>query len=158
MTTAPRREPLAFVSADEIVAALRRAGHRVSQPARTVLTALFAADAPVAAERIADGLGGRLPAIELTSVYRNLERFERLGVVSHVHVGHGPGLYALARDGDPEYLVCDRCGAVTVATHAAMGSVRDAVRDAFGYEASFTHFPLHGLCADCAGSRAAPDA
>ena len=37
----------------------------------------------------------RDPSLERTSVYRNLERLEALGVVSHVHVGHGPGLYAL---------------------------------------------------------------
>ena len=47
----------------------------------------------------------RDPSLERTSVYRNLERLEALGVVSHVHVGHGPGLYALARGGDQEYLV-----------------------------------------------------
>ena len=149
MTIAHRREPLAFAGVDEIVAALRRAGHRVSKPARGVLDALFAAEAPVSAEHIADGLGGRLPALEPTSVYRNLERLERLGVVSHVHVGHGPGLYALAREGDPEYLVCDRCGSVATVGHAAMQPIRDAVRIAFGYEPGFSHFPMHGICADC---------
>jgi Fur family ferric uptake transcriptional regulator len=152
MTIAHRRDPLPFADVDEIVAALRRAGHRVSRPGRVVLDALFAADGPVTADEIADGLGGRLPALELTSVYRNLERLERLGVVSHVHVGHGPGRYALARGGDPEYLVCDRCGAMATADHAALAPVRDAVRAAFGYEASFRHFPMHGLCRTCAGS------
>ncbi|MDW5593874.1 transcriptional repressor [Conexibacter stalactiti] len=150
MTTAPRREPLAFGDADEVVVALRAAGHRVSRAARTVLAALFAAERPVAAEQIADGLGGDLPALELTSVYRNLERLEQLGVVSHVHVGHSPGLYSLVRDGDPEYIVCDGCGAVVTADHAALEPVRAAVREAFGYEASFTHFPMHGRCAACA--------
>jgi Fur family ferric uptake transcriptional regulator len=149
MTTSPLRPPLAFTGADEVVAALRRADHRVSKPARLVLDALFAAAGPVSAEQIADGLGGRLPRLEPTSVYRNLERLERLGVVSHAHVGHGPGLYALARDGDAEYLVCDRCGAITTVDHAALQPVRDAVRSAFGYVASFSHFPIHGLCPNC---------
>ena len=35
------------------------------------------------------------PASDLASVYRNLEHLEELGVVRHVHFGHGPGLYAL---------------------------------------------------------------
>ena len=44
----------------------------------------------------AGGLGGRLPASDLGSVYRNLEALERAGLVRHVHAGHGAGRYALA--------------------------------------------------------------
>jgi Fur family ferric uptake transcriptional regulator len=153
MTLAPKREPLAFDTPDQVAAALRRAGHRVTGPARIVLRALFAADGPVSAEQIADGLGGTLPSLEVTSVYRNLERLERLGVVSHVHLTHGPGLYALARDGDREYLVCEECGRVTEADPAQLDPLRELVRSQFGYEVRFSHFPLHGHCADCARRR-----
>ncbi|UTI65159.1 transcriptional repressor [Paraconexibacter antarcticus] len=44
---------------------------------------------------------------DLSSVYRNLERLEALGVVRHVHLDHGPGLYTLQRDSDTDYLVCE---------------------------------------------------
>ncbi len=152
MTTAPARQPLQLGSAEEVLDALRAAGHRVSRPSRVVVDALFAAEGPLTAEQIADGGGGE--PVELTSVYRNLERLERLGVVSHVHAGHGPGLYALARAGagDPEDLVCDSCGAIAVADPAALEQVRRAIRRAFGHEASFTHFPMHGRCRDCAAA------
>jgi Fur family ferric uptake transcriptional regulator len=150
MTIAPDRRPLAFRSLDDVVDALRDSGHRVSAPARRVLEELFAADGAVSAERIAAGRGDGGPALDLTSVYRNLERLEQLGVVSHVHVGHGPGLYALARDGDAEYLVCDRCGRVTSVDPAALDGVRAAIRQAFGHDARFAHFPIHGRCAACA--------
>jgi Fur family ferric uptake transcriptional regulator len=151
MTLAPERRPLAFERIEDVVDALRHAGHRVSAPARLVLEALFDADAPVSAERIADGLGGRLQRLELTSVYRNLERLEQLGVVRHVHAGHGPGLYALSRGGDDEYLVCERCGGVTVAGPGDLDAIREVLRRQFGHEARFSHFPIHGLCAKCAG-------
>lgn len=150
MTEAPERTPLAFDEAEQVVSALRRAGHRVSAQARMVLDALFAADEPLAAEQIAGGLGGRLPALEVTSVYRNLERLQQLGVVSHVHVGHGPGLYALAQGSDREYLVCVRCGRVRAVAHDKLDHVRELIAAAFGYQASFSHFPIHGLCESCA--------
>jgi Fur family ferric uptake transcriptional regulator len=149
MTIAPHRKPLEFDSIDQVIEALRNNGHRVSAPARLVLEALFTVDGPVSAEHISSGLDGHLSTLELTSVYRNLERLEQLGVVSHVHVGHGAGLYALARGGDPEYLVCERCGHVTQVEPAQLDAARDQIRDAFGYEARFNHFPIHGLCADC---------
>jgi Fur family ferric uptake transcriptional regulator len=143
MTLAPEREPLEFQTIDDVLAALRRAGHRVTMPARTVLEALFAAPGPLAAEQIA-------PSLEPASVYRNLERLQQLGVVTHVHVGHGPGRYVLARGGEREYLVCERCGRVTSVEPAQLDGVRELVRATFGHEARFTHFPIHGRCAGCA--------
>ena len=53
-------------------------------------------------------------SLEESSVYRNLETLERHGLIRHVHLGHGPGLYALVGRGEREYLYCDRCGKVTV--------------------------------------------
>jgi Fur family ferric uptake transcriptional regulator len=106
----------------------------------------------VSAEFIAEGLGGRLTGADLTSVYRNLEYLEELGVVRHVHVGHGPGLYALER-GEQEYLFCEHCERVDRVEASRLDPAREQIRKAFGYEASFSHFPVVGLCADCAGER-----
>jgi Fur family ferric uptake transcriptional regulator len=146
VTRAPERPALAFGSAEDILATLRAAGHRVSAPAARVLDALFSAERPLSADDIA----GADPSLERTSVYRNLERLEALGVVSHVHVGHGPGLYALARGGDQEYLCCDRCGRVTTVDPSALDGVREALAADFGHHARYSHFPIHGLCARCA--------
>jgi Fur family ferric uptake transcriptional regulator len=143
MTLAPLREPKSFETVADVVDAMREAGHRVSAPARQLLEQLFAADGPRSAEELAAGA-------EITSVYRNLERLEQLGVVSHVHFGHGPGLYALARDGDREYLVCDRCGGVTSLKPAELDPVRAALQRSFGHHARFSHFAIHGHCEACA--------
>jgi Fur family transcriptional regulator, ferric uptake regulator len=132
-----------------VLQTLRASGHRVSAPMRAVVAALFAADGPVTAERIAEGADRGGERLELTSVYRNLERLQRLGVVTHVHVGHGAGLYVLARGEAREYLVCERCGRVTTVAPAQLDAVRVVVRDTFGYEARFGHFPIHGLCGAC---------
>jgi len=154
MTVAREGEPLSFEDLDDVVDALRAAGHRVSMPARLVLETLFAADGPVSAERIADGRGARTHSLELTSVYRNLERLEALGVVSHLHAGHGAGLYALARGYDREYLVCERCGRVTSLEPAALHAIRDEIRGRLDFHPRFTHFPIHGRCGDCERSLA----
>ena len=54
---------------------------------------------------------GRVPGSDLASVYRNLETLEEVGLVRHVHLGHGPGpLRARGRDAR-EYLVCESCDA-----------------------------------------------
>jgi Fur family ferric uptake transcriptional regulator len=148
MTVAPRSKPLAFRDLDDVAAALRSAGSRLTTPRRLVLEALFAARGLVSAEQIAAGAhtGVRL---DLTSVYRNLEKLERLGVVRHVHVGHGPSVYGLIGDGEREFLVCEVCGKVSAADTEQLDRVRAVIRDEFGFEARFTHFPIHGRCAGC---------
>jgi Fur family ferric uptake transcriptional regulator len=130
------------------VAALRQRGLRVSAARRLALESLYAAGEPVSAERIADGLGGRFPPSDLPSVYRNLETLESAGLVRHFHLGHGPGLYAPAGE-ESEYLLCESCRTLRVVERAELDEARELIRDRFGFEARFTHFPVVGVCESC---------
>lgn len=141
-----------FSDIDDIAAALRREGGRLTTSRRLILQSLFAADELLSAEAIAAGPHTGI-ALDLGSVYRNLERLEELGVVRHIHVGHGPGVYGLLGQGEREFLVCETCGKVTAADAEQLDRVRDVIRAEFGDEARFTHFPIHGLCASCAKQR-----
>jgi Fur family transcriptional regulator, ferric uptake regulator len=133
---------------------MRARGLRVSAARRLVVEALLAADGPMSAEQIAEGIGGRVPASDLASVYRNLQAFEAAGLVHHVHLGHSPGLYALAVAGEREYLTCERCGDYRAVAPEQLSAVREAIQREFGYLASFAHFPIVGLCAGCAAELA----
>jgi Fur family ferric uptake transcriptional regulator len=145
MTIAPDTPRLTFTNLADAVGALRERGLRLTTPRRLVLEALFSADGPVSAEYVASSLN-----LEVTSVYRNLEALEQHGLARHVHLGHGPGLYALVGRGEREFLSCERCGAVRTLTADELDPVRDEIRALFGYEARFTHFAIVGLCPACA--------
>jgi Fe2+ or Zn2+ uptake regulation protein len=148
LVTVPHLTPAVEAStAPAAFAALRANGLRLSTARRLLLHALYATDRPVSAEELAgDG--------DVASAYRNLEVLEGLGLVRHVHLGHGPGLYQPA--GRPrEFALCEGCGAVSALPPAALERVREAVREAVGLSPRFTHFPIAGLCAGCA-TEAAP--
>lgn len=150
--TVPHLGPLLSAPhVDAAMEALRSRGLRGSAARRLVLEALYAAEEPVSAERIADGLDGRLPRSDLASAYRNLETLEQVGLVRHSHLGHGPRLYAPAMP-RREYLVCDGCGAVRAVEPRALDPVRTAVRASFGIEPRFDHFPIVGRCDNCPDS------
>jgi len=136
-------------SLEEAFDVVRRAGLRLSAARRIVLQALFAAEGPVTAERVASGLDGRYATLELTSVYRNLETFEQLGLVRHVHLGHGAGRYALAGGEETEFVLCEVCGGARAVAPVQLNGVRAAVREATGLEPRFSHFPIVGVCASC---------
>jgi Fur family ferric uptake transcriptional regulator len=149
--TAPHTGPsLEAPDVETAVEVLRAKGMRISSARRLVLEALYAADAPISAEQIADGLAGRLPRSDLASVYRNLETLEQVGLVRHSHFGHGPGLYMPTGASEREYLVCNSCNTVTAVEPSEMDDLRELIHDRFGYEARFSHFPILGLCANCA--------
>jgi Fur family ferric uptake transcriptional regulator len=142
MTRASDRPPLAFADIDDVAAALRAAGGRFSAARRRVLEALFDASEPLPADAVA-------PDLDRGSVYRALEYLEDLGVVRHVHAGHGPGLYALTGGGEREYLACERCHRITAVPREELDGVRELIEERFGHRARFTHFPIVGLCSDC---------
>ena len=144
MTVVRRGEPIQVRDVDDVAEAVRRTGGRLTAARRAVVDALFAAEGPVPAEQIAAG------RLDLASVYRTLERLEELGVVRHVHLGHGAGVYALSRGSNRDYLVCERCGRVKTVSSAELERAREEIREATGYEPRFSHFPIHGLCQGCA--------
>jgi Fur family ferric uptake transcriptional regulator len=138
--------------------ALRARGLRLSSARRRVLDVLYAAGVPLTAEEIArrsgrPGEGG----CDLASVYRNLELLEDAGVIRHLHVGHGPGLY-LPAAGATELVVCERCGARADIDPRVTADVRAAVQAATGFTPRFDHFPLAGLCPRCCNNRAQEEA
>ena len=145
MTVAPDVKRLPVEDLDGAISALRARGLRLSTSRRLILQALFAADGPLSAEAIARG-----SELELTSVYRNLETLERHGLVQHVHLGHGAGLYALVGAAEREYLYCDRCRSVRALEPHELDQVRQEIRDRFGFRTRFTHFALVGVCPECA--------
>ena len=82
-------------------------------------------------------------------MYRNLDTLEDAGLVHHVHLGHGPGRYAPAAGAHAGYAACEDCGRHVVLDPGALAIVGEAVREACGFAAGFTHFPIIGRCADC---------
>lgn len=147
MTDPAQTPALRFEDIEDVLALLRSEGHRVSTPCRLVLEALFEAEGPISAQQIV--ASSPVAEFEPSSAYRNLERLERLGVVRHVHLGHGPSLYMLVGSGEKEFLLCERCGRVKSVGPAELDPLRNQIEKRFGYRARFGHFPIVGVCAQC---------
>jgi hypothetical protein len=71
-----------------------------------------------------------------------------------LRLGHSPALCAITLNGDRQYLTCDRCGDFLTLAPSELDVVRAAIRSQFGYLASFTHFPIVGLCPAAPRTRA----
>jgi Fur family ferric uptake transcriptional regulator len=147
MTVAHPSPPVDAPDLEAAMAAVREGGLRLTAARRLLLETLWEAGEPLPADELMERLSGRS---DLGSVYRNLEALERLGLIRHVHLGHGPGLYARTGLGPREYLLCESCGAHLAVDPGDLDEIRKRIRDGFGYHVRFSHFPLAGLCPRCA--------
>ena len=127
---------------------VRSRGGRVTTCRRLLVKALFEGSRHRTAEELAHEVHEWAPDVHLSTIYRNLDEFERLGVVVHSHLGHGPATYHLASD-DHGHLVCDRCGTVTEAPGHLFQELSEAAETAYGFTIDPRHFAVLGRCGQC---------
>jgi Fur family transcriptional regulator, ferric uptake regulator len=133
---------------EEILGRLRDRGGKVTTPRRAIITALLEADQHVTAEALVDGVRRANPEIHISTVYRTLETLTELGVINHVHLGHGPAVYHLTDDVH-HHLVCDSCGAIIELPADLFDALGRRVERDYGFRLDAHHFALGGRCRNC---------
>jgi len=133
----------------DLIDGLRAAGLRVTAPRRAVCEVL--ADSPedhMSAADITERVSGA--GIDLSTVYRTLDTLEGLGLVHHVHLGHGAGAYHVTGSHRHHHLVCESCGVVVDVPLSELRNAIESVTGPHGFVAD-GHFAIVGKCASCAG-------
>ena len=127
---------------------LRSEGNRVTTSRRLLIGCLVEAKGHLTAEEIAEDLQHRAPDIHLSTIYRNLDELERLGVVSHSHLGHGPATYHLSTKVHG-HLVCEDCGATIEAPDEIFAQLAAIVLQQHEFVIDPHHFAVLGRCGPC---------
>lgn len=136
---------------------LRDNGVRVTVPRRAILESLVELGSHVTAEQLGAHVRDRYPEVHESTVYRTLDRLRRLGVVDHVHLGHGRAVYHLPDSGH-QHLHCDRCGVVVEAPDEVFAGLVRSVDERYGFELDLDHFALGGRCRACRAAGTSPTA
>ncbi len=127
---------------------VRQQGGRVTSSRRLLLRALFDSNEHHTAEELAAVVQQQSPDIHLSTIYRNLDELERLGVIVHSHLGHGPATYHLAASAHGHF-VCEECGKMIEAPDNLFASLAQVARTQFDFTIDPHHFAMLGRCADC---------
>lgn len=134
---------------EETIEAIRHRGGRVTDQRRAILCVLFEESGHVTADDLAARVHDQLPDVHLTTVYRFLETLAEMGLVTHVHLGHGPAVYHLSAHRHA-HVVCDGCGDIGVIDNAVIGRWSEQLRQENGFRLVDQHFALAGRCSACA--------
>jgi len=137
-----------FSSVDSVLAVLRSRGGRVTSSRRILLQVLFEADGHMSAEALAAAVQERAPDVHISTIYRNLEDLEDLGVISHSHLGHGPSSYLLASHAHAHF-ICAECGAMIEAPDELFRGLARTAKTKLGFSIDPHHFAILGRCRDC---------
>lgn len=133
---------------ESILGLLRERGGRLTTARRAIITALLEAEGHVTADDLTSAVQRAHPDVHLTTIYRCLDTLEELGVVDHVHLGHGRAVYHLS-DEAHQHLVCEKCGAVVEVPDALFEDLAGRLQADYGFAIRPKHFAVLGRCEAC---------
>ena len=133
---------------DELSAALRGRGQRVTAQRLILHRALRELDRHATAEELLRTTGDRLPNLSLPTVYATLELFEDMGIVRRI-AGGAAGVLWDPRPDEHAHFACRRCGRVLdLDARAQIRPAIEAARAA-GHRADGAQVLVVGLCDAC---------
>ncbi len=144
-TDTPTRETPTL---DDVVASVRARGGRVTPSRRALFDVLFHAECHLSAEELAVAVEALVPGVNMSTIYRNLDDLQHLGVIVHSHLGHGPATYQLASSAHAHF-TCDNCGATVEAPDELFQGLARTAKAKLGFSIDPHHFAILGRCAVC---------
>jgi Fur family transcriptional regulator, ferric uptake regulator len=129
---------------------LRSRGFRLTTQRRKILDAV---DQMVHAtpDEIHAYLEERGDSVNVSTVYRTLELLQKLGLVTHAHLGHGPPTYHSTHVPEHVHLVCRTCETVLDAEPSVAAGMVQSLRADHGFDTELSHLTVFGTCSECRG-------
>lgn len=127
---------------------LRQLGYRITPQRQLVLEAIEELK-HATPEQILVTVSKKMNGINLSTIYRTLDVLEKVGLVSHSHLGHGAPTYHSLEEETHIHLVCSNCETVQSITADVMEYTVRALRADRAFEVDVSHVTFHGLCNKC---------
>ena len=131
--------------ADELASKLRGSGYRLTPQRQLVLRAVEELG-HATPDEVHDHLEG---AVNASTVYRNLEVLEELGLVRHAHLSDRAPTYHSARASEHFHLVCRDCRRVVSVAPERAAAFVEQLRAEAGFVTDVGHLTVFGHCVDC---------
>lgn len=113
-----------------------------------ILRVLEAGAEPMSAEEVYSRLRGEEPALALSTVYRNLERFSAENLLRRDTFGDGVVRYSLARR-HGHYLICTGCDARVRIDACPLSALEEGLARDTGFSIESHSLTIYGKCPKC---------
>jgi Fur family ferric uptake transcriptional regulator len=133
---------------ESLVAALDRAGYRLTQPRRAVAELIVAREGHFSAADLIDDARARGLDIGRATVFRALDLFTELSVLERLDLPSGEHAYVPCEPaGHHHHIVCSGCGRVTEIEE--VGLALEDVQRRTGWQVDSHRLELYGRCPRC---------
>jgi Fur family transcriptional regulator, ferric uptake regulator len=129
---------------------LRAIGQRPTPQRLLILAAFDNSFEHMTADEIFARVSTASPAVNRSTVYRTLELFRDLSVITETDLGGGVRHYQLLVQERHHHLVCHTCGAIVELDDDVLEPVRQEALRRYGFVAEIDHLAVFGRCRACA--------
>jgi len=137
----------------DLMALVRQHGCRLTPQRAVVLQALCELDGHASAEKVHERVLHYRPDVDLSTVYRTLEKLRDLRIASQTDLGRGHAEYEIVTEQPHHHLICLTCGRVINLDHAYLAPAAEAIHQDFDFEPILSHLAIFGLCRACREAR-----
>jgi len=132
---------------EEIFAACRERGLRITKPLKVILTVLKEAPLPMSLAE----LELQIDSCDRTTIYRTLQRLEQVGVLRQLNFIKQGAKFTLKADSEhKDYLICEGCGKVeALEVDCPVKSLEKKLMEKTGFRGLSHELEFYGLCPKC---------
>jgi len=132
---------------------LNTAGMRVTNQRALIMEIIRQGEGHLDADEIYRRAREKEPRLSLSTVYRALQMFKKLGLVEELHFDETHHHYEVSPSTEHHHLVCLGCGRVIEFHHPLTRYVKKNVPEAKGFEIVDAEISLTGYCPQCCQGR-----
>jgi len=127
-------------------------GLRVTNQRLLVLQVIQQGQGHLDADEIYRRAREKNPHLSLSTVYRTLQTFKKLGLIEELHFDEGHHHYE-KRSTQHHHLVCLGCGRIVEFQYPSANLIRKNVREARDFEITSSEIRMTGYCPKCRRER-----
>jgi Fe2+ or Zn2+ uptake regulation protein len=128
---------------------LNTAGMRVTNQRALIMEIIRQGEGHLDADEIYRRAREKEPRLSLSTVYRALQIFKKLGLVEELHFDEGHHHYEVKPSAEHHHLVCLGCGRVIEFNHPLSRYIKKNIAEAKGFDIAETEVRVAGYCAKC---------
>lgn len=133
---------------DDFAERIRSSGKRMTPQRELILRAVETLGHATPDELLAE-VHKQSSAVNLSTVYRNLEVLEELGLVRHMHLGDRAPTYHSVGGREHFHLICRGCEKVISVDPEVVEQFAARLQEEFSFVPDIGHLTVFGTCADC---------
>ena len=124
-------------------------GYRLTPQRMMILSAITSSNDHISADEVYTKVVSRYPNVNISTIYRNLELLQKLGMVTATDMGGGRVRYHPSDKGHHHHLVCRECGSIIDLDESLLTPLKEALLKEYNFVADLNHLAIQGRCVKC---------